>query len=78
MQLPRNKIISYEGGCILQMKKSIDKMVLFRQFGHMGDNYLKYWYNGKVLNYMLQQDFACSKINNIIREGKYQKSMILN
>lgn len=37
-----------EGGCIIANKKSlIEKMVLFRQFGHVGDNYLSVGINGK-------------------------------
>ena len=61
-----------EGGCIIAKDKSlIDKMVLFRQFGHIGDNYLSIGINGKSSELHAAMGLCVlPEINNIIKKRR--------
>lgn len=61
-----------EGGCIIANEKSlIEKMVLFRQFGHIGDNYLSVGINGKSSELHAAMGLCVlDEINNIIKKRR--------
>lgn len=61
-----------EGGCIITNDKSlIDKMVLFRQFGHIGENYLSIGINGKSSELHAAMGLCIlPEINNIINNRR--------
>lgn len=61
-----------EGGCIIANDKSlIDKIVLYRQFGHIGDTYLSIGINGKNSELHAAMGLCIlPEINNIIKRRR--------
>jgi dTDP-4-amino-4,6-dideoxygalactose transaminase len=61
-----------EGGCIIANDASlIEKMVLFRQFGHVGDSYLSVGINGKSSELHAAMGLCVlPEINNIVKKRK--------